>query len=124
MLSTPAKKTQSMAELRLAMSSLGQKFGLSALTLATEDGLLLAAAGPSEHNETLAAISPLVLASMMGEGVRETLDWLRGNGLTVRVRNIRYGSQCLYICAAGGNERVGGPAVGSLVKSLKSFLGI
>lgn len=68
---------------------------LDALVLADEDGLLVAAAGPSEVCEELGAIAPL-----FGKTLNVLPPTLQGSEVAVRMVHVH--QQPLYLASAGG----------------------
>jgi len=107
-------------EIQTKLDEISRRIGLRGLTLANQDGLLLASSGHDLDFELLAAVGPLMESGRSNSHLLQSSGW---EGLSVRAHTLGYAGQNLFLCAAGDELQVDDPQLTSLTKSLGNMLG-
>lgn len=108
-----------LGKIESQLEDFANRLGLAGLTLANEDGLVLAAAGVGVDTEFLAAVSPLVREEATApETMVQASSGQRG--LNVQVLNLEVDNQSLFLCAAGDERRVSDPSLQTLLQGIRS----
>lgn len=101
------------------MEDVSRELGLFGMTLANEDGLLLASSCPSGGmDEVLAAISPLCVEEQ-DDYLQKRLRAFSNRGIEVNVQGVSFMGQSLFLCAAGDSGLLNHPALGGVMDRIK-----
>ena len=107
-------------ELNERLEEAFHSYGLAGLTLATDEGLLLASYGHGLDLEYIAAISPIARTST--QKVQELTESLRERGIRFNILGLRLKEQSLFLCAAGTNDAVHSPGLKTLLRNLAQMV--
>ncbi len=104
-----------------SMHTLLQRIGLRGLTLANEDGLVIAACGAANvEAEIMAAVSPLL--QQQNEILSRYQAKLQEQGLGMKIFDIHRDGHSLFLCATGGNSQIQDPALPQMLEQIASEL--
>lgn len=107
-----------------SMQNLSERIGLRGLTLANEDGLVIASCGSGTfavaEAEIMAAVSPL--SNDHNEILSRYQEKLHEQGLDMKVFDVRRDGHTLFLCATGGNSEIQDPALPQMLEDIASEL--
>ncbi len=106
----------SLDEIQDNVDSLVELIGLNSLTLASEDGLVIAGCGPALDVEMMAAVSPLLHQG--DESASHYQEELQEQGLDLNVLDFKLEDQSLFLCATGATSQIHHPELHNLLQQI------